>query len=257
MTTWLVLNGAMALRDSPESNFDTGAQAGAWTGDYRPALSDRPLGRGIRVWRWHWLRELANSLKGPPRVGVQVGHLDAGAQPDELAALRASTGGHWEGVDEVEVNLEVANRLAKLLEDDGIVVDVLPATIPPGYVADVMLSVHVDASSDESRRGYKSAHFWPARNVYEPLLKVLVDREVLAMDLPDDDRNVSGNMLQYYAFNHRRYRHAVDRSTPALLVELGYLSSPQDRHLLADPNSFALALAQGVRDYLQAVGRTP
>jgi len=253
---WLALNGALALRDA---DLDAGSSGGSrsWSGDYVAALSSRPLASEVRLWRWGPLRRLANSIAGPPRVGLQVGHLDAAEQPEELAALRTSTGGHFDGVDEVDVNLEVAVRVASLLERRGLEVDVLPATVPPGYRADLMLSLHVDASEDEERRGYKSAHFRPLRNVKEPLLKLSVDRVMLSTGLPDDDRNVSGNMLEYYAFNHRRYRHSVSRSTPALLVEMGYLSNAADRVLLSDPDVFAVALAKGVVDYLRAIGRLP
>lgn len=256
LAAWLGLNGAFALRDAAPAP-DEGAQDSSWQGDHVPALSSRPLAPGIRVWRFEPLRRLANSLAGPPRVGLQVGHLNAADQPDELADLRVSTGGHWDGVDEVDVNLEIATKLATLLERRGIVVEVIPATVPPGYQADMLLSIHVDASADESRRGYKSAHFRPARNVNEPLLKLLLDRALLETGLPDDDRNVSGNMLEYYGFNHRRYRHSVAPSTPALLVELGYLSNPADRAMLEDPDRFAAALGNGVVEYLTAVGRLP
>lgn len=257
LLTWLTLNGAFALRDASEASLDPGGDGGSWTGDYVPALSSRPLRPEVRVWRWEPAQRLANSLAGPVRVGVQVGHLEAGDQPRELASLRTSTGGHWDGVDEVDVNQEVAARLAALLERRGIVVDMLSATVPPGYQADLVLSLHVDANADEDRRGYKSAHFRPARNVLEPLLKLVVDRAMLATGLPDDDRNVSRNMLGYYAFNHRRYRHAVARSTPALIVELGYLSNPADQRLLDDSEALAVALGSGVVDYLRAVGRLP
>lgn len=210
----------------------------------------------VRVLEPAWLRGFANSLRGPVRVGIQVGHLDAELQPDELASLRVSTGAHVDGIDEVDVNLAVAEALAARLTRYGFVVDLLPATVPARYRSDVLLSIHADASTDPDRRGYKSAHFLPARNAREPLLKVAVDRAVFAATgLPDDDRNVSGNMLHYYAFNHHRFEHAAAGSTPALLVELGYLSHPDDRSTLLRPDVFAAALEHGVLAYLRTVGR--
>src|SRR5690606_10813954 len=107
------------------------------------------------------------------------------------------------------------------------------------------------------RNGYKSAHYRPLRNPHEPLLKLLVDRALLATGLADDDRNVSGNMLNYYAFNQRHYRHAAARTTPALLVELGYLSNDRDQLLAAEPGLPAAALGRGVLAYLAASGRIP
>ncbi|MFO7545495.1 MAG: N-acetylmuramoyl-L-alanine amidase [Trueperaceae bacterium] len=213
-------------------------------------------GGSVRVLEPPWLRGFANSLRGPVRVGIQVGHLDAGLQPDELASLRVSTGAHVDGIDEVDINLAVAEALAARLARYGFTVDLLPATVPVRYRSDVLLSIHADASADADRRGYKSAHFLPARNAREPLLKVAVDRAVFAATgLPDDDRNVSGNMLHYYAFNHHRFQHAAAGSTPALLVELGYLSHPEDRRTLQSPDVYAAALEHGVLAYLRTVGR--
>lgn len=202
------------------------------------------------------LSEAVNRLRGPVRVGLQIGHFDAADQPEELATLRASTGAHAGGVNEVDVNAAIVDALAKRLASHGFIVDVLGATIPPHYRADLVLAVHADANLDATRNGYKSAHFTPARNEREALLKLDVDRAVLlATTLGDDDRNVSGNMLEYYAFNHRRFRHAVARRTPALLVEMGYLSNPADLRLLLEPNRIAAVLEQGLLRYLHDVGR--
>src|SRR5690606_30523285 len=162
------------------------------------------------------------AMRGPARVGLQVGHLEAVEQPDELAELRYSTGAHWDGVDEVEVNLAIVTALADRLRERGLVVDVLPATVPPRYRADLLLS----------------AHAVPPRNPDEQLLKLHLDRAVLGgTGVADDDRNVTGDMMQYYGFNHGRYRHAAHPRTPAVLVELGYLSNARDRELLASPDA--------------------
>lgn len=210
----------------------------------------------VRVFRSGASRTIANLVKGPVRVGIQVGHLAAGEQPDELATLRYSTGAHAHGVDEVEVNLAVATDLAERLAARGIEAELLPATVPPGYRAELVLSIHADANDDLTRSGYKSAHFQPARNPREALLKVSIDRAMLrATGLRDDDNNVSGNMLHYYAFNHRRFRHAVAGSTPALLVELGYLSNRSDLSLLKRSDLLAEALELGVLAYLRDIGR--
>ena len=240
---WMLLAAAFAARDYVDANgFPT---------PMRVLFGDE-----VRVPRWKPLRKLVNAVRGPVRVGLQVGHLGAAEQPDELAELRYSTGAHWDGLDEVEANHAIVAALAARLRGRGFVVDVLPATVPPRYRADVLLSVHVDASPDQRRSGYKSAHFVPARNPEEPLLKLHLDRAVLGLTtLADDDRNVTGNMLQYYAFNNRRYRHAAHARTPALIVELGYLSNRHDRELIDEPDRLAAALEAGVVSYLDAVGR--
>ncbi len=243
LAAWMLLAAAFAARDY--------VVAKGVPGPLQLVFGDH-----VRVYRWQVLQDLANRLRGPARVGLQVGHLHAAEQPDELESLRVSTGATWAGVDEVDVNLAIAEELASMLREAGVVVDLLPSTVPPRYKADVFLSIHVDANADEDRNGYKSAHFLPARNPAEPLLKLAVDRAVLASTtLEDDDRNVTGNMFRYYAFNNRRFRHAAHPRTPGLLVELGYLSNPHDGRLLREPESLASALASGVLGYLRQVGR--
>lgn len=216
-----------------------GANPTAWTPSVRGALGT------VRTW-----------LQGPPTVGLQVGHWRAREHPEELAALRTSTGGHAAGVDEVTVNAAVADALARRLRAAGVRVEILPATLPPRYRADVLLSLHADAHHGAGRRGYKSAHFRPARNAREPTLKRSVDAAYLrASGLPSDTANVSGAMNRYYAFHFRRYQHAAHPATAALIVEMGYLTDPRDRAWLLQPEGPAAALAEGVLAHLRDRGR--
>lgn len=201
-------------------------------------------------------RSIRNRLLGPVRIGIQIGHLNAQDQPDELAALRTSTGAAIGNVTEVGINQAVAEQLKAMLEPKGIIVELIPATVPPGYRADLFIALHADSSLDPSRRGYKSAHFRTPRNPREPLLKQFIDAAYFEHSgLPDDHANVSGAMLGYYAFNHRRFRHSVHPRTPALIVEMGYISNPHDLAFLRDPAGPAYALKQGILAYLEHVGR--
>ena len=59
-------------------------------------------------------------------------------------------------------------------------------------------------------------------------------------------------MLYYYAFNNRRYYHAVGTGTPAAIVETGYMTSAADRTLLVgNPERAAAGLAAGILGFLQ------
>ena len=198
---------------------------------------------------------------GPPRVGVQIGHDGAAAHPDELGHLRGNTGGFALGRSEVSVNRAVAAALRGQLEASGVTVDLLRATPPAGYHADLVLSLHTDSLDPEvaaGRRGYKSAYFSPPRSPLEPRLKRLIDEGYLRTTrLPDDTANTTGAMSEYYAFNFRRYRSSVHPATPALIVELGYLSSPDDAALLDKPQRVAAGLRGGVVAFLQSRNRLP
>ena len=58
-------------------------------------------------------------------------------------------------------------------------------------------------------------------------------------------------MRYYYAFNSRRYCHAVAPGVPQAIVEMGYLTSPIDRQwLIGDPDRLARGLADGVQAFL-------
>src|SRR5712691_8309177 len=47
---------------------------------------------------------------GPRRVGIQVGHWKTDEVPSELRRLEGQTGSNWDGLSEIDVNLEVAQH---------------------------------------------------------------------------------------------------------------------------------------------------
>ncbi len=193
--------------------------------------------------------------KRRPRVGIQIGHYKAIEQPEELKNIRYSTGAQVGKITEVEINIAVAKMLRDMLEARGIIVDMLPATVPKNYNADVFISIHADASLDKKRRGYKSAYFTPVRNNKDKLLKAKIDESYFYfMGLPDDDANVSGAMLEYYSFNKNRFKHAISKKTAGIIVEIGYISNSRDLQLIKDPVNPAYALKVGIVKYLKAQG---
>lgn len=199
---------------------------------------------------------LINTLRGTVHVGLQIGHLDVASHPDELEALRYNTGGFSEERSELELNQAVAYMLRDMLENQGIEVDILPATVPPKYRADAFIALHADSSPDPKRRGYKSAYFRQLRNKQDPILKAHVDQAYFYFSgLSDDDANVSGSMLEYYAFNYQRFKHSVARKTPAVIVEMGYISNETDWKFLRDSVQPAYALKMGILSYLREIGR--
>lgn len=188
--------------------------------------------------------------KSPIKVGLQVGHWKVKEHP-EIKALHKRTGGAANGVTEVDINKAVAEIVKRQLEHHNITVDLLPATISPNYKADVFLSLHADGVSDPRRRGYKSAYFEPLRNDFDKLLQKHLDEAFLASSyLPHDNKNVSSDMYEYYAFNYNKFLHSIAPDTAGLIVEMGYISNAKDVIFLKDLKRPASAITKGVISYL-------
>jgi N-acetylmuramoyl-L-alanine amidase len=186
----------------------------------------------------------------PRRVGIQVGHWQSKDLPDELARLRSSTGAFAAGYSEANVNMEIARRVVKLLESRGFIVDLLPATIPPSYDADAFVSIHADGSRSGGSRGFKLATPWRTSRASQHLADTLTAEYADATGLPQDGA-ITVNMRGYYAFNYRRHTHAIAKTTPAVILETGFLTSAADRRILINhPDNVAVGIANGIIRYL-------
>ena len=72
-----------------------------------------------------------------------------------------------------------------------------------------------------------------------------------ATGLPVDPVGASRRMTAYYAFNSRRYCHAIVPGVPSAIIEAGYLSNSVDRQvLIGDPDAAARGIANGILRFL-------
>jgi N-acetylmuramoyl-L-alanine amidase len=199
-------------------------------------------------WMDNWRRP-----DGPPRVGLQVGHWQNYAVPEELSRLRGNTGSSGGGKAEWEVNHAIASLTSELLKKQGIEVDILPATVPPDYWADAFIAIHADGNLDSSKRGYKFATSWRDFTGKANLLLEHLDKTYgLQTNLPKDPV-ISRNMRGYYAFAWWRYEHTIHPMTPGVIAETGFLTSPQDRKIIVSlPEISAQALADGILSFLRS-----
>jgi N-acetylmuramoyl-L-alanine amidase len=198
-----------------------------------------------------------NVPTGPRRVAIQAGHYQSDEAPDELRRLIPQTGAEWEGVTEVEINLDIAQRVGVILNSKGIAVDILPTTIPVGYVADAFVALHADSDGVGENSGFKMAH-GARRGPYEDaLLNDIKDSFGAATGLDYDATHISRNMSGYFAFNWSRFQHAVAAHTPAVILEMGYVSSDDDRALMLDhADTLANAIASGITKFLDETPRS-
>ncbi len=191
--------------------------------------------------------------EGPVRIALQAGHWKANEAPPELSGLK-DNGTSFEGKPEWEVNLAIVRSTAALLEQKGYLVDILPAVVPPDYRAHLFISIHADGSADTRASGYRvaaprqDATGRAARMV--SLLEESYGKATGIKQLPD----VTRRMENYYAFNFRRYEHALHPMTIAVILETGFLTSASDRDvILSDPDR----VARGIVDAVVTFPETP
>jgi hypothetical protein len=195
---------------------------------------------------------------GPRRIGIQVGHWMTDQVPAELGTrITFQTGTSWAGVDEVDVNMDIAQRIKAQLTARGYVVDIIPTTIPPGYLADVFVALHADGDGTGEKSGFKIAH-GSRRGPYEDkLVSFLRDEYGRLTGLEWDATGIGRNMLAYYGFNWGRYQHAAAAHTPAAIVEMGFLSNDHDRDLMVNKaEGVATAIVNGIQRFLDDVPRS-
>src|SRR5436309_4973936 len=197
-------------------------------------------------------------LKGARRVGIQIGHLDTTNVPKEYGTrIQFQTGTSWAGYKEVDVNEEIAERIATLLKAQGVEVDILPTTVPEGYLADAFIALHCDGDGVGELSGFKMAHS-TRRNAYEDaLLNSIKASYAKATGLPYDAAHVSRAMINLYSFNWSRYQHATSAFTPSTIIELGFLSNDDDRDILLNhADRVATGVGNGLLDFLDAHPRS-
>ncbi len=200
----------------------------------------------------------AAPLWNPPgarRVGLQAGHWLTEQVPPELRGLdQGSSGG---GKAEWQVNLDLAQRTAARLEEAGVQADVLPATVPVSYRANAFLAIHADGDTSGSLHGFKVARpgFSSVPDYDDRFVDALNAAYAADTGMPRDDEHISRRMTYYYAFNSRRYCHAVAPGVPQAIIETGFLTSAVDRQLLlGDPDTAARGIADGVLAFLAGLG---
>ena len=188
----------------------------------------------------------------PPLVALQAGHWQAAAHPEEFKWLRTSTGSVVGRVREVDVNVDIAHRVAEYLRAWGNQAYVLPATVPPNYRADAFVSIHADGHNNTSARGFKVASYWRDWMATNTLVREIEDEYARQTGLPKDWR-ITDNMRGYYAFNSGLFEHTISEDTPGAIIEMGFLTNRQDRAFLTtNQDLVARAIALGIARFLAA-----
>ncbi len=197
-------------------------------------------------------RQANYGQNGRPRVGLQVGHLEIDKLPAEWAELRGQTGGSGGGYTEVQINYDIARRVAALLLSRGLTVDIIPATVPVAYTADAFVAIHCDAVTGASPSGFKVARSEGSAipKTDDTLVNNLYGQYETATGMRRDG-NITDNMTGYYSFNGPYRSYAISKITPGAIIELGFLTNPTDRATLVNrADDVARGVANGIIVFL-------
>lgn len=176
-----------------------------------------------------------------PPVGIVAGHTgyDTGAVcPEALGGYR-----------EVDINLDVANRVRANLVGEGYEVDLLTEFDPllQGYRGLALVSIHADTCEymDADAKGFKIAAVasdYPERA--RRLTECLRTRYASITDLRFHAGSITTDMSSYHAFNE------IDPQTPAAIIEVGFMNL--DRDLLTNqPDKVALGISKALLCFLR------
>ena len=189
------------------------------------------------------------------KVGLQVGHWNNEHPPAELSWLVGNTGSYGGGLMEWESNYRIAVQTQQILEVYGIQVDLLEAVVPKRYLADVFVSIHADGSDrNPNANGFKVAgpdRDWSGQS--RQLTNAIRRQYAQTTNMYEDANNITKGMTEYYSFSPDRFEHAIHPSTPATLLETGFLSNLGDQYYLVEhPEVPGEGLAKGIIEFLDS-----
>lgn len=177
-----------------------------------------------------------------PRIGIVAGHYgnDVGAVcPD--------------GLTEVEINLDVAERVVYVLRALGYQADLFEEFDAQldGYRADALVSIHTD-SCDDFPNATPPASGFKVASVEDSMVPELEDRLVRCLaqcyaartHLYFHANSITYDMTRYHTF------YEIDSRTPAAIVEIGFMG--RDRELLTQrPDLVARGIVDGIVCFIE------
>jgi N-acetylmuramoyl-L-alanine amidase len=184
---------------------------------------------------------LVPTSEPPLRVGIVAGHygFDSGAIcPD--------------GLQEVEINLAIAEKVVALLRRKGYQVELLGEFDEAilGYQADAFVSLHADSCDIPGASGFKVARVTNSAVPEEEdrLVECLWDEYEKWTGLARHEDSITPHMRQYHAFRK------IDPETPGAIIEMGFMLD--DRNiLLYEQDKVARGIASSVICFLEGGSR--
>jgi N-acetylmuramoyl-L-alanine amidase len=188
--------------------------------------------------------EMPTAIPTPavPHIGIVAGHWgnDTGAVcPD--------------GLQEVDINLDVAKRVVHILQAHDYRVDLLQEFDAQltGYQADALLSIHADScieftNATPPASGFKVASVVDSAVPEEEdrLVECLTERYRTCTGMFFHANSITSDMSQYHTF------YEIDGETPGAIIETGFMFT--DRALLTDrADLVAQGIAEGIVCFIE------
>lgn len=213
----------------------------------------------------HWSFEVQNGGEDGDKkiILLQAGHWQIKDAPDGLKGFTGSTGG---GYTEADITYAIAQKVKALLENTGKYrVEVLPAYWESTKTGDLFLSLHTDGNNDNSVTGFVADRYSASTNPDDDLLvETIVDYYGQAVNgvIEYGPGRKNPNTYNYYIFTGFRGVFATSpyltNGFPKALLEMGFLSSPNDRQILVnDQNKVSQGVAQSIMAFFGKKSDTP
>ncbi len=171
----------------------------------------------------------------PPRIGIVAGHW--GSDKGAMCA---------DGLTEVEINHDVAQRVVYILQALGYEADLLEEFDPrmEGYQADALISIHADScesfpNATPPASGFKVASVEDSLvpEAEEQLVSCLAQCYAARTGMYFHVNSITYDMTRYHTF------YEIHDQTPGAIIETGFMMN--DRRLLTER---ADLVAQGIVD---------
>ena len=227
----------------------------AWTG--APSSDGTPLATLSTV-----TRELVVPTAAPNMTSLPTSTLVAGETVTDTPARSTKIGivaGHWkhdsgavcpDGLQEVDINLDIAQRVVALLALAGYEAEILAEFSPKleGYEATALVSIHTDSCNVPEASGFKAARVNASAvpELEDRLVACLIDRYHEATGLQFHRNSITYDMTEYHAF------YEVAPETPAAIIEIGFMDA--DRRILTRrQDSVAQGIVNGIKCFIDSV----
>jgi serine/threonine-protein kinase len=165
--------------------------------------------------------------------------------------------GHWGsdsgaicdgGLQEVYINLDIAERVVEMLRTEGYDAELLEEFDDrlEGYRAQALVSIHADSCLYPEASGFKVASVEDSTvpELEEELVNCLIDKYQTRTGLTFHVESITLDMTRYHTF------YEIDSQTPGAIIDVGFMLADRDL-LLNAPDQVAQGIVDGILCFVE------